>query len=324
MLAAIGSRAELDAGACVLLRVPVARNLHAPKHLPLVLAVLVLLVLLAVGFGTGVIGGSDASVRGAGTPAGALPSRQTSPLAVRPPGGLRHRAAESRRPNIVFVLTDDLSMDLVRFMPEVQALATRGATFDNYFVSDSLCCPSRSSIFTGKFPHDTGVFANGGADGGIGAFYANGNEETSFNIALQQAGYRTAMMGKYLNGYLQDRSPVPGTYVPPGWSEWDVAGWGYRGVRLPDEHQRHGASLRPRPTGLPDECDDPARGGLHRRLGQRCTSRSSLSSRRLRRIRPTFPRPATLRSSPGSPRRVPRTSTSCRPTHRAGSPAMRR
>ncbi len=135
--------------------------------------------------------------------------------------------AESRRPNIVFVLTDDLSMDLVRFMPEVQALATRGATFDNYFVSDSLCCPSRSSIFTGKFPHDTGVFTNGGPDGGIGAFYANGNEETSFNIALQQAGYRTAMMGKYLNGYLQDRSPVPGTYVPPGWSEWDVAGWGY-------------------------------------------------------------------------------------------------
>ena len=46
--------------------------------------------------------------------------------------------------------------------------------FDNYFVTDSLCCPSRSSIFTGRFPHDTGVFTNTGPDGGFGAFYAKG------------------------------------------------------------------------------------------------------------------------------------------------------
>ncbi len=120
---------------------------------------------------------------------------------------MRARSA-SGQPNIVFVLTDDLSMDLLRFMPEVQALATRGATFENYFVTDSLCCPSRASIFTGRFPHDTGVFTNDGPDGGIGAFYAHGNEQTSFNIALAQAGYRTAMMGKYLNRYLQPGSPV--------------------------------------------------------------------------------------------------------------------
>jgi arylsulfatase A-like enzyme len=138
-------------------------------------------------------------------------------------------ARKTRRPNIVFVLTDDLSMDLLPYMPEVQALAARGMTFGNYFVSDSLCCPSRSSIFTGDFPHDTGVFTNSGADGGIGAFYAHHDEEHSFNVALQAAGYRTAMMGKYLNGYLEgpSRSPVPGTSVPPGWNEWDVAGWGY-------------------------------------------------------------------------------------------------
>ncbi len=204
-----------------------ARHLPAPKHVPLALALLALGVLLAVGFGTGVIGGSGSSSRGAGVPTRGPAPRQTPPLAAQPPAGVRATTADSRRPNIVFVLTDDLSMDLVRFMPEVQALALRGMTFDNYFVTDSLCCPSRSSIFTGNFPHDTGVFTNGGADGGIEAFYAHGNESTSFNIALQQAGYRTAMMGKYLNGYLQSRSPVPGTYVPPGWNEWDVAGWGY-------------------------------------------------------------------------------------------------
>ncbi len=157
-------------------------------------------------------------------------------------GGARPQAAALRRkhrpvtaktaarpPNIVFVLTDDLSMDLLRFMPQVQALQSRGLTFDNYFVSDSLCCPSRSSIFTGNFPHDTGVFTNAGPDGGIGAFYAHDNEQSSFNVALHDAGYRTAMMGKYLNGYLQGptRSPVPSTYVPPGWDRWDVPGYAY-------------------------------------------------------------------------------------------------
>ncbi|MGH2871954.1 MAG: sulfatase family protein [Solirubrobacteraceae bacterium] len=132
-------------------------------------------------------------------------------------------------PNIVFVLTDDLSMDLLRYMPQVQALESRGMTFSHYFVSDSLCCPSRASIFTGLFPHDSGVFTNTSPDGGIGAFWAHGDELRSFNVTLQRAGYQTAMMGKYLNGYLQGptRSPLPDDYVPPGWNEWDVAGYGY-------------------------------------------------------------------------------------------------
>ncbi|HWD74685.1 MAG TPA: sulfatase [Solirubrobacteraceae bacterium] len=138
-------------------------------------------------------------------------------------------SAGGRRPNIVFVLTDDLSMDLIRFMPQVQALEARGMTFNDYFVSDSLCCPSRASIFTGDFPHDTGVWTNAGAVGGMSAFFSHGDERSTFNLALQRAGYRTAMMGKYLNGYLEGpyRSPLPNRYVPQGWNEWDVAGWGY-------------------------------------------------------------------------------------------------
>src|SRR6185437_12635779 len=191
------------------------------------LALAALVALLAIGFGTGAIGGSGASDHQAGGAAGnGLGSGGAPALAAAAPGSVQARTA-SRRPNIVFVLTDDLSIDLLRFMPEVQALATRGSTFENYFVTDSLCCPSRASIFTGRFPHDTGVYTNAGKDGGIGAFYANNNEQTSFNIPLAQAGYRTAMMGKYLNRYLQPGAPVAPTYVPPGWSEWDVAGWGY-------------------------------------------------------------------------------------------------
>ena len=130
-------------------------------------------------------------------------------------------AAKPDRPNIVFVLTDDLAMNLVPYMPHVQALAHDGTTFADYTVTDSLCCPSRSSIFTGKFPHDTGVFTNGGTDGGFGVFHKR-DETSTFATDLQQAGYRTAMMGKYLNGYLPKDK-----FVPPGWTEWDVAGNGY-------------------------------------------------------------------------------------------------
>jgi len=120
------------------------------------------------------------------------------------------------------VLTDDLSMNLLPYMPNVQAMQKEGASFANYYVTDSLCCPSRSSIFTGQFPHNTGVFTNEPPDGGYEIFNADGNDARTFAIALHQAGYRTAMLGKYLNGYHPSAGPAP------GWDEWDVAGNGYR------------------------------------------------------------------------------------------------
>lgn len=137
-------------------------------------------------------------------------------------------AAGANKPNIVFVLTDDLAWNLVQYMPHVQQMQKEGTTFTNYDVTDSLCCPSRSSIFSGKFPHDTGVFTNTGSDGGFDAFHQRGEEKDTFATQLQSAGYQTAMMGKYLNGY-QPSQTLGGSkpYVPPGWNEWDVAGNGY-------------------------------------------------------------------------------------------------
>ncbi|MFJ4602528.1 sulfatase family protein [Streptomyces griseoluteus] len=135
---------------------------------------------------------------------------------------------EAKKPNIVFVLTDDLATNLVPYMPHVKELQRDGTSFSNYFVTDSLCCPSRSSILTGKFPHNTGVFTNNGDDGGYGAYNRNGNERDCYGPALQKAGYRTGFMGKYLNGYLPaDQHGTDKPYVPPGWDEWDVAGNGY-------------------------------------------------------------------------------------------------
>src|SRR5690349_4835578 len=78
------------------------------------------------------------------------------------------------RPNIVFILTDDLSWNLVQYMPHVLQMEKDGTTFNNYVVTDSLCCPSRSSIFTGDFPHDTGVFTNNSPDGGFDVFHSRG------------------------------------------------------------------------------------------------------------------------------------------------------
>ena len=67
----------------------------------------------------------------------------------------------------MFVLTDDLSWNLVPYMPQVQALQREGVTFDRYFVTNSLCCPSRASIFTGRYPHSSGVLTNMPPAGGV-------------------------------------------------------------------------------------------------------------------------------------------------------------
>jgi len=125
------------------------------------------------------------------------------------------------RPNIVFVLTDDLSMNLLPYMPHVQALARAGTSFENYYVVDSLCCPSRAAIFTGLYPHDDGVFTNSGTDGGYPAYNRNGDPSRSFAVALHNAGYYTGFMGKYLNQYR------PNYKSALGWDVWDAAGDGY-------------------------------------------------------------------------------------------------
>jgi len=157
-------------------------------------------------------------------------------LPAKPANVIRHGGVLTRpghRPNIVFVLTDDLSLNLIPYMPQVQALENRGVTFDNQFVTDSVCCASRSSIFTGDYPHDTHVYTNVPPNGGFSAFVRHGNLRRSFNVYLQRAGYTTAMMGKYLNGYLEGagRDPFRARYIPPGWNQWDVAGKAYSEFR---------------------------------------------------------------------------------------------
>jgi N-acetylglucosamine-6-sulfatase len=172
-------------------------------------------------------GGSSAEV-GASGAAGATAQAGASGAAGASMTGMGGATATAgaggapARPNIVFVLVDDLSMNLVQYMPHVLQMQRDGATFENYFVTDSLCCPSRTSMFTGKYPHNSGVFTNTGDDGGYATFLSHGNDPQTFAVALQGSGYRTAMLGKFLNGYDPTMNPAS-----MGWTGWDVAGDGY-------------------------------------------------------------------------------------------------
>ncbi|WP_217998407.1 sulfatase family protein [Actinomadura rubrobrunea] len=133
------------------------------------------------------------------------------------------------RPNILFILTDDLSWDLVDYMPQVKRMREQGVTFTNFFATNTLCCPSRATILTGRYSHNTQVMTNEPPNGGWQRFHANGAERDTFATSLQAAGYRTGLMGKYLNGY--DPAKVQAgalAYVPPGWTEWYATSLGYQ------------------------------------------------------------------------------------------------
>ncbi|MEO6192566.1 MAG: sulfatase [Thermoanaerobaculia bacterium] len=134
----------------------------------------------------------------------------------RPSRGSRNAP---ERPNVVFILTDDqdLSLQSLDFMPRTRDLiAHQGMTFQQDFVPLSLCCPSRSTILTGRYPHNHKIYNNRAPGGGFAKFEALGHEQTTIATALHAAGYRTALFGKYMNNYPRHDDP---THVPPGWDE---------------------------------------------------------------------------------------------------------
>ncbi len=130
------------------------------------------------------------------------------------------RTAPPARPNLVFILTDDQDSVLgsLDFMPLTRSLlAQQGMTFSRDFVPLSLCCPSRSTILTGQFAHNHKVYTNHIPDGGFPKFKELGHEAETIAVALHNAGYRTALFGKYLNAYPNGTDPL---HVPPGWDDF--------------------------------------------------------------------------------------------------------
>ncbi|MQA05915.1 MAG: sulfatase-like hydrolase/transferase [Streptosporangiales bacterium] len=172
----------------------------------------------------------------------------------------------SDKPNIVFVLTDDLSWNLVKYMSEVRRMRANGTTFTNFYAADSLCCPSRSNILTGRYPHNTGVRVNENyRGGGHQAFVRNGNPKRTYTVELDKAGYRAAHTGKYINQYNLRKDPVP-----PGWDEWHIGdGTAYRNIagsyRMADVQRRGGPRKITKPSiYLNDQIGKQARTSANR------------------------------------------------------------
>jgi arylsulfatase A-like enzyme len=126
------------------------------------------------------------------------------------------RKKKQRRPNIVLVMVDDQAAEQQRFLPKTNRLiGDAGVTFTNSFASYPLCCPSRATMLTGQYAHNSDIRGNQPPAGGyskLAPFLSN-----SLPAWLQRAGYHTAHIGKFLNGY---GTTSPDTEVPAGWSEW--------------------------------------------------------------------------------------------------------
>jgi N-acetylglucosamine-6-sulfatase len=147
----------------------------------------------------------------------------------QPPPG----PAVPAHPNFVVIQTDDSTLDqlyaaftpspgaaAIRAMPNtLDLIAKRGVTFTRYYVSYSLCCPSRVTLLTGRYAHNHNVRGNVQPNGGYSGFRKRVAWNHNLATWLQGAGYRTVHIGKFLNGY-GDAPYSSGAEVPPGWSSW--------------------------------------------------------------------------------------------------------
>ena len=125
-------------------------------------------------------------------------------------------------PNVVLIITDDLDVGLLQryaaHYPNLGELASEGTTFENAFVTDPLCCPSRATMLRGQYSHNHHIVGNWAPQGGAEKFRNLGHEDSTAATWLQDEGYRTVLVGKYMNDYYGDRVPV-------GWDDWCQQRW---------------------------------------------------------------------------------------------------
>lgn len=141
-----------------------------------------------------------AGIAMAGVAAGLAAARQ--PVAAE---------AAAPAPNVVVVMTDDQRAGELRAMRTVRnRLAAEGVSFTHAYATFPLCCPSRATLLTGQYAHNHGVTGNEWEEGGG---YRAFDDRNTLPVALQAAGYETALIGKYMNEYF-------GPEVPRGWSHW--------------------------------------------------------------------------------------------------------
>jgi arylsulfatase A-like enzyme len=143
-----------------------------------------------------------------------------SPTGARPlpgPAAASTIKPNATRPNLILIVTDDQRWDEMVNMPTVQSdLVAQGIDFPNAFVVNPSCCPSRTTLLTGRYSHGTDVYTNKPPHGGFETFQPE--EGSTLATWLHGGGYYTGLIGKYLNGY--DTTQV--AHVPPGWDDWQA------------------------------------------------------------------------------------------------------
>lgn len=128
------------------------------------------------------------------------------------------------RPNIVVLYTDDQTVAQMRAMPATtEWFAANGVRFTNNMTTFPLCCPSRATFLTGQYTHNHGVNANFAKTGGGYRTFAANAGARSLAVALDQAGYHTGWVGKYLNEYGDTSAGNPATETAPGWDDFRPA-----------------------------------------------------------------------------------------------------
>ena len=124
------------------------------------------------------------------------------------------------KPNIVFILADDMRKDDLKYMPKTRSvLKDKGMSFQNAFVSNALRCPARAIIMRGQYAHNTRVWSNGGSSGGWQAYRTNGNEQDNVATRLDAVGYRTALIAESTStvtaaGRTFHQGGIAGSYPP--------------------------------------------------------------------------------------------------------------
>ncbi len=160
------------------------------------------------------------------------------------------RAKAQKLPNIVVIMTDDQDVPSVDVaMPKVQKLISgQGTTFSNYVVTTPKCCPARASYLTGQYGHNNGVLEN---NPGYEALKQHKNVLPAW---LQADGYRTAHVGKFLNGYDRREGTKDGVKPAPGYDKWYAMLRPYRyydyDVTKNGEELHYGTSKRDYSTGI--------------------------------------------------------------------------
>jgi N-acetylglucosamine-6-sulfatase len=131
-------------------------------------------------------------------------------------------------PNIVMIMTDDQTLAELSVMTKTLALlGDAGTTFETNYTSFPLCCPSRATFLTGQYAFHHGVQGNVSPIGGYPAL----DHTNTLPVWLDDAGYRTIQLGKYLNEYDETSDPA----IPPGWDDWQaLTEYGYYDYTLND------------------------------------------------------------------------------------------